>query len=317
MLKRPFGRFFWYSYPMTTLYDELSAHQQNKKDKRVFGLVLQGGGMRAVYSAGAIAPLIKYGFSNTFDHVVGASAGAINGAYFIGADEETLLTYTDDLTNKNFVNLLRRDKKVDIDYLVDLVMKHKRPVDVVGLLKSTSKLHIVMTDAKTGKKVVLSDHNKFTEIYEEFRATAALPLLYDKPVLVGGRWYIDGGVSDLLPIDVAIKLGCTDIVVVMTQQISNYHFDRKHIRLVNHLVKHFAINQPAAIRKILPTNERMLQINLRKLSHPMRKTRFYVMEPSAPESLISLGTIDKPKVEALAQLGVTDMDVFLHKPLLF
>lgn len=300
---------------MTTLYDELSAHQQNKKDKRVFGLVLQGGGMRAVYSAGAIATLITYGFANAFDHVVGSSAGAINGAYFLGADKETLHTYTDDLTNKNFVNLLRRENKVDIDYLVDLVMKHKRPIDVKRLIASTSRLHIVMTDAKNGKKVVLSDHHKFAEIYEEFRATAALPLLYDKAIQVDGRWYIDGGVSDLLPIDVAIKLGCTDIVVVMTQQISNYHFDRKHTRLAKHLVKHFAKNQPAAIRNILPTNERMLQINLRKLAHPMSKTRFYVMEPSKDEYLISIATIDKPKVEKLAQLGVTDMDTFLHKPL--
>lgn len=271
--------------------------------------------MRAVYSAGAIAPLINYGFANAFDHVVGSSAGAINGAYFMGADEATLHTYTDDLTNKNFVNLLRHDKKVDIDYLVDLVMKHKRPVNVARLLASTSKLHIVMTDAKTGKKVVLSDHHKFVEIYEEFRATAALPLLYDKQVLVDDRWYIDGGVSDLLPIDVALKLGCTDIVVVMTQQISNYHFDRRHTRLVKHLVKYFARDQPAGIRKILPTNERLLKINLRSLSHPLRKTRFYVLEPSEDEQLISLATIDKPKVETLAQLGITDMDTFLHKPL--
>lgn len=302
---------------MTNLYDELSAHQLNKKDKRTFGLVLQGGGMRAAYSAGAIAPLVTYGFSNAFEHVIGSSAGAINGAYFIGSDAETLRTYTDDLTNKNFVNLLRRDKKVDIDYLVDLVMKHKRPVNIANLLKARTKLHVVMTDANNGKKVVLSDHHKFVDIYEEFRATAALPFLYDRPVLVGNRWYIDGGVSDLLPIDVAIKLGCTDIVVVMTQQIDNYHFGRKHQRLVKHLIKRFAKNQPLGVRNALPTNERLLQINLRRLRHPLRKIRFYVMEPSENDFLISLATIDKPKVEALAQLGVTDMDAFLFKPLEF
>ncbi len=300
---------------MTTLYDELLAHHHNKKDNRSFALVLQGGGMRGVYSAGAIAPLVKYGFADTFDHVIGSSAGAINGAYLIGDDEQTMLTYSDDLTNKNFVNLLRREKKVDIDYLVDVVLKHKRPVDITRLLKAHAKLHIVMTAASTGKKVVLSNHHAFMAIYDEFRATAALPLLYDRPVMVDGRSYIDGGVADLIPLDVAVDLGCTDIVVVMTQQIQNYRFDRKHTRLINHLVKHFAKSQPASIQKILPTNERLLEINLKRLSRRSHKTRFYVLEPSNAESLISLATTDKSKVEEFARLGVADMDAFLRKPL--
>jgi predicted patatin/cPLA2 family phospholipase len=300
---------------MSTLIDELNAHKQNRKDKRVFGLVLQGGGMRGVYSAGIIAPLVEYGLTDAFDHVIGSSAGAINGAYFLGADPETFHTYTDDLTNKNFVNLLRREHTVDIDYLVDLVLKHKRPVNIAGLLKSRCKLHIVMTDAKSGKKVVISDHNKFTEIYEEFRATAALPLLYDKKVMVNNRWYIDGGVADLLPVDVAVKLGCTDIVVVMTQRIENYVFDRRHDRLVNHIVKRLAKNQPLGVKNKLPTDERMLKLNLRILSHPTKKRRLYILQPSEQEYLVTLATTDKVKIEKLAHLGVTDMDEFLHLPI--
>jgi predicted patatin/cPLA2 family phospholipase len=298
---------------MTTFFDELKAHQKNKGDGRVFGLVLQGGGMRAVYTAGIIAPLVKYCLSDAFDHVVGSSAGAINGAYLLGADAETMQTYTDDLTNKSFVNLLRNKKKVDIDYLVDLVLKQKRPVNIDNLVKSLTQLHIVMTDAKNGKRIVLSDHHKFVDIYEEFRATAALPLLYDKPVLVNKHWYIDGGVSDLLPVDVAVKLGCTDIVVVMTQQIANYRFDKRHSRLV----KHFAKHQPLAIQSQLPTNEKVLKLNLRRLARPTRGVRFYVLEPSDEKPIISLATIDKPKVESLARLGVKDMDDFLHKTLEF
>ncbi len=303
---------------MQTLYDELIAHQQTKNDKRTFGLVLPGGGMRAVYSAGAIATLLKYNLANSFDHIVGVSAGALHAAYFLAADDETLRhTYPDDLTNKNFVNLLRREKKVDIDYMVDMVLKHKHPIDISKLLKARPQLHIVMTDANSGKKVVLSDRSTFAEIYEEFRATSALPLLYDKSVVVGGRYYIDGGVADNLPIDVAIKLKCTDIVVVMTQQINDYHFDRRHQRLVKHLVKYFAKNQTAGVREILPTDEHILQLNLRRITHPTKKIRFYVLEPSDEESLISIASIDKPKVENLGRLGITDMDKLLNKPLPF
>jgi predicted patatin/cPLA2 family phospholipase len=269
--------------------------------------------MRGVYCAGAVATLIEYGLTNAFDHVIGSSAGALHGAYYLAQDQETMRhTYTDDLTNKNFVNVLRLDKKVDIDYLVDMVLKHKRPINMDKLLQAKSKLHILLTDAKTGKKVVMSNHKKFAEIYEELRATSALPLLYDKRVLVQGNYYIDGGVADLLPIDVAVKLKCTDIVVVMTQQISSFHFNKRHARLVKHLVRRFSKNQTAAVKKILPSNEKLTQFNLRLITHPTKKIRFYVLEPSDEEVLISLATTDKSKVEELAKLGVADMDRFLH-----
>jgi predicted patatin/cPLA2 family phospholipase len=302
---------------MSTLLDTLETHQanrlQNKRDGRTFGLVLPGGGMRAVYSAGAVTTLLKYDLTEAFDHIVGVSAGALHGAYFLADDTETMSkTYPEDLTNKNFVNLLRREKRVDIDYLVDTVLKHKHPLSMERLAQAKTKLHVVMTDAKTGKKVVLSDHAAFAEIYEEFRATAALPLLYDKTVPVGGRYYIDGGVADNLPIDVAVKLGCTDIVVLMTQQIAAYHFDKRHQRLVKRLVKHLAKNQTPQVRMKLPTDERMLQVNLRRITHPTKKIRFYVLEPSDEEYLVSIGSIDKPKIERLGKLGVTDMDHLLH-----
>lgn len=109
--------------------------------------------MRAVYSAAAMVPLIKYGFTDAFEHVIGSSAGAINGAYFIDNHQDTKDAFIEDLSNKNFVNLTRRDKKVDIDYCVDEVLKEKRPISVDNLNKAHAKLHTVVTDAKTGKKV--------------------------------------------------------------------------------------------------------------------------------------------------------------------
>lgn len=297
----------------TTLLNELEAHKNNKKDRRKFGLVLQGGGMRGTYSGAATLPLVEYGFSQTFDHVIGASAGAINAAYFINGYPHIQDAYAEDLSNKNFVNLLRKEKKVDVDFAVDSVMKNGRPLNLDKLRASSTKLHIVLTDARTGRKKVISDHETFIAIYEELRATSALPILYDKKVLVQGRYYVDGGVADTLPIDVALKLGCTDVVVVMTTQFSKHKFDKRHERLRNHLIKRFAKSQSKAIRNILPSNEKVLRTNLRRLKHPTKKTKFYVLEPSNEEFLISLGTIDKPKVREFAELGIRDMDAFLHR----
>jgi hypothetical protein len=82
-------------------------------------------------------------------------------------------------------------------------------------------------------------------------------------------------------------------------------------------MRYFAKNQPKLIRDKLPTNEKLLEMNLRRLRHPMKKVRFYVLEPSQEEYLISLSTIDKLKVETLAKMGVRDMDTFLNKLLSF
>ena len=304
---------------MDSLYDRLTEHKQkrqhHKKDKSVFGLVIQGGGMRAAYSAGAIVPLIEYGLSDAFDHVVGSSAGAINGAYFVDKHTETIDTYMHELTSKNFVNLLRRDKKVDVDYAIDVILKQKHPINKAYLSKVHTKIHIIVTDAKTGKKIVISDHDKFAQIYEELRATAALPLLYDKPVLLAGKYYIDGSVADTIPIDVAIKLGCTDIVVILNTQLQGYKFNRRHDRLVKHLIRRFAKKYSAAVRKKLPTDERLLQVNLRRLTRPQKKVRVYLLQPSDEEMLISIGTIDKKEVSNFAKLGLTDMDKFLNQPI--
>ena len=298
---------------MANLLQILEAHKNNPNDGKTFGLVIQGGGMRASYSCGAMVTLLEYGLTDVFEHVIGSSAGAMNGAYFLSADASAAHIYTDEITNKNFVNLLRRDKRVDIDYIIDLVLKHKRPLNLEKLKRSRSKLHVVVTNARNGRKEVLSDHADFVEIYEELRATAALPLLYGKKIQIKDKYYIDGGVSDLIPLDVAHDLGCTDIVVIMTQQIVNYRFDRRHTRLVNHLIRRYARDEPASIRRILPTNERILKLNLRRLKHPFKSTRIYLIEPSDTTALIALSTIDKPKVEHLVKLGVTDMEVALHK----
>src|ERR1019366_1939657 len=104
---------------MPTLSELLLEHKKHLDKNKVYGLVIQGGGMRAAYSAGAVATLIEYGFAGTLDHVVGSSAGAMNGAYFLTSQADAVEVYTKDISNKNFVNLTRRDKKVDVDYVID------------------------------------------------------------------------------------------------------------------------------------------------------------------------------------------------------
>ena len=184
----------------------------------VTGLVVQGGGMRGVYSMAALWGLEEMGYSHAFDHVVGSSAGAINGAYMLADQSELAVTvYTDDISNKHFINLWRlHNKIVDIDFLFHILTKVK-PLNVKKVLSSNSTLHIALADYKTGKAKYLTNRDLDIDLMKALHAGAALPVAYNRPVKVGEIQYVDPVAIDPLPFYHAIELGCTDIVVVMTR----------------------------------------------------------------------------------------------------
>src|ERR1700683_2757460 len=116
---------------LSTLLNILENHR-NKYDRRKFGLVIQGGGMRTAYAVGAITSLIRHDLADTFQHVVGSSAGAVSVAAVVRqVQDPTGFIY--DVANKNFVNMLRSDKKVDIDYAIDVALKLKNPLNIQNL----------------------------------------------------------------------------------------------------------------------------------------------------------------------------------------
>ncbi len=181
------------------------------------GLVVQGGGMRGIYSMGALAALEEMGFHQCFDHLVGSSAGALNGAYFLTKQASYgVETYIHYLSKKSFVNPLRLKRIVDIDYLVDKIGKKIRPLHLNKLLASPTTLHISLTDHSHARTRWVTNRMPDLDIWEAFRATAAIPLLYNKSVKIGEGHYVDGSISARVPIQRILKLDCGYIVVILT-----------------------------------------------------------------------------------------------------
>ena len=181
------------------------------------GLVVQGGGMRGVYSMAALAALEEMGFGQCFDHVAGSSAGALNGAYFItGQASYGVETYIHHLTQGRFVNPLRWKKMVDIDYLVDHIGKKARPLDLNSLLSSRTTLHISLTECLEGQTCYVTNHTPDIDLWEAFRASAAMPILYNKSVKVGNGLYVDGSLRARVPIRRVLEHGCRYVVVILT-----------------------------------------------------------------------------------------------------
>jgi predicted patatin/cPLA2 family phospholipase len=180
-------------------------------------LVVQGGGMRGTYSIAALAELEAHGLTNRFESIYGTSAGALNAGYFMaGQAAEGVSIYVEWLSNKRFIDLKRIRKIIDIDFLIDEVLTRDVPLNVDRVLASQTRLTIGLTDVSTAATVWATNDGTWP-ILEAFRATAALPIVYGREVVIAGRAYVDGGVCASVPLLKAIDDGHTDILVILTR----------------------------------------------------------------------------------------------------
>jgi len=207
--------------PVKALNNIKKRCQERKKGEKSglkTALVLQGGGMRGIFGAGVCSALQELGYNEGFDELYGASAGALNGAYFLSGQAPYGTTiYYQNINNKHFINFFRFKKIVNIDFLMDIIIRVK-PLNTNRLLSSSTVFNIILTEVLSGKAVIFRKGEfKNTDLLKILKATAAMPFAYDVPVNIQGIDYLDGGVSCPIPITEAIDNECTDILVVLTR----------------------------------------------------------------------------------------------------
>lgn len=190
-------------------------------DGRKIGLVIEGGGMRAVCSAGGAVALGRLGFREIFDEVYATSAGIMNACYFLsGQGELGITTYYDSLVTRKFLHPLRFWKILDVDYVIDHVVKYEKPLDVDAVLASRSKLFVAAIEKTTGRGMMLDLKSGRAPLLEICRAAMAIPVFYNRTVEIEGRRCMDGGLAIPFPLQQAIANGCTDLLVMLTRPAS-------------------------------------------------------------------------------------------------
>jgi len=187
-------------------------------DGRKLALIVEGGAMRGVFSSGANTALEKIGLTSAFDEVYSCSAGAINAAYFLAGQAAYGTTiYYEDINNRNFINPLRVNNILNLDFLFKTIISERKPLDVDRVLASPSRLFISITDAKTGSGFLIEGQNSAFPLLDCLRASATHPLLSERIMHLGDRACFDGGFANSLPVEDAIDNGCTDLLVVLTR----------------------------------------------------------------------------------------------------
>jgi predicted patatin/cPLA2 family phospholipase len=192
-----------------------------RRDRHRVALVVEGGGMRGVVSAGMTAALERLGLTSCFDLVVGASAGAINGAALIaGVARAGAATYHGPLASRSFVNparVLRGRPVIDVDYVLDYASaeldggRHER------VLASPIALHCVAVDVDTAETVTFSGMRSKSELYHVVLASSRMPWAGGPPVEIAGRRYVDGGLGAAIPVAEALAAGATHVLVLQTR----------------------------------------------------------------------------------------------------
>ena len=281
------------------------------------GLVVQGGGMRGIYSAGAMSALADAGLADSFSHIFASSSGAINAAYLMSGQTDIVAAGYADHLNKAlpFIRYWRLTKLVDIDYLVDSILKHPEfPLDVRAVINSPTILHVVVTDLHSAEAVEITSKDiagwdaSGKVFYELLRATSALPLIYGRAVEIAGGIYVDGGVSDAIPLLRAIAAGCTDITVVTTR---NPGFRRTGKRGIKRILGSLLLSAYSkALRRQLLNEDLLFNKTMNLLQKPDEladKIRITWVSPSDDSRLAGRTTRGRDKLWDCAHMAREDV----------
>ena len=164
------------------------------------GLVLEGGGMRGIYTAGVLDVFMENGI--TFDGVIGVSAGAIHGCSFVsgqkGRSIRYYMKYCRNWQFMSFRSLLLTGNIAGEKFCYHTLPEKLDPYDYEAFKKSPTKFYVGCSNVETGKAEYLPITDMKEQI-DRMRASASLPLV-SKIVKTAGLKLLDGGCTDSIPV---------------------------------------------------------------------------------------------------------------------
>lgn len=182
------------------------------------GLILEGGGMRGVFTCGVLDAFMDRGIR--FPYTIGVSAGACNGLSYMSRQRGRAKYSNIDLLEKyhyiGFKHLLLKGNIMDFDLLFNKFPNEIIPYDYARYASTAERFEMVTTDCTTGKACYYEEKSDAKRIIDIVRASSSLPFVCPMAE-VDGRKMLDGGISDSIPLRRAEALGYDNCVVVLTR----------------------------------------------------------------------------------------------------
>ena len=266
-------------------------------------LVLEGGGLRGIYTAGVLDALEKD--SIKIDAIIGVSMGSLVGINYVSNQPNRTLRYNlkycKDKRYISFLSLLKTGNIVNKDFAFYEIPNRLDPFDYRKFDASKIRFFCTVTNVLTGKAEYIEIKHSKKEI-EYFRAGAAMPWV-SRIVEIKGKKYLDGGMSDSIPVLKAIELGYDRIIVVLTRPI----YYRKKEKSLN-LLSSFYYRYPKFVELIRHRNQNY-NATLELISELEKTRKIFVIRPS---KTIPIKRIEHnpERIQAQYDLGVEDYDFY-------
>lgn len=196
------------------------------------GLVLEGGGMKGAYTAGVLDLFLDKGLE--FSSVYGVSAGACHMCSYLskqrGRAIDVSVDYLDTRRYCSLESLLTTGDLFNAQICYSLIPEYLAPYDYEAFGRYQGKAYSVATDIVTGRPEYFRIRDMKADI-AKIRASASLPLV-SRNVRIGDGLYLDGGISDPIPLRQSVMDGNRKNVVVMTKEVGYVRKPDRHLGLI-------------------------------------------------------------------------------------
>lgn len=264
------------------------------------GLVLQGGGIRGVYTSGVIDFFLDKGIR--FPYVIAVSAGACNGAAYIsgqrGVGKNMHDKYVRDKRFMGLRNLYRDGSFFGMDFIFDEVPRKFENFDFDAFNSAEQDFIVVATDCISGKPVYLRK-NSCSDMFKAIRASSSLPFLAKK-VSLDGLELLDGGMGDPIPIKKSMEDGNDKNVVILTGRMEH----QRKPRLIPFMAKRF-YPEHSELKEAICNGYNLFNETLDFIDELSRDKRAYVIQPSK-DIRTRLIERNSRKLNMLYELGYMD-----------
>jgi len=272
------------------------------------GLVLEGGAMRGLWTAGILDVMMEAGVEP--DGLIGVSAGAAFGCNYksrqVGRAIRYNMRFARDKRYSGWQSLLKTGDYYNAEFGYHVIPKQYDVFDDNAFDANPMEFYAVCTDVLTGKPVYQRLMKADYDTYEWIRASASMPLV-SKVVRLDGRLLLDGGVGDSIPLEFFESIGYERNVVILTQPKG---YQKEHLRLMP--LMRIALRKYPEMIAAMDRRHVMYNRQLEYVAQAERDGRCLVIRP---DGQIPIGHIshDAEEMRQVYEMGRSTGNCFLER----
>ena len=272
----------------------LGDHQRVEGICRQTALILEGGGLRGVYTSGVLQYFMEQGLF--FGYVIGVSMGACNAASYIsnqpGRNRIVNIRYVNDKRYLSVRRLLFKGELFGMDFIFDTIPNKLVPFDYDTFYQSPQRCVVTVTDCISGEAVYYEKSRVGSHYLKVLQASSSLPLLA-QPVEYDGRIFMDGGLADPIPLAKSIRDGNPKHVLILTRPRG---YRKKNSPLTNLLLR---LRYPRfkGMHRVMARRAARYNDTLKWIEDLETKGQILVLQPSSP---LQVGRVERNKEKLYA-----------------